>query len=37
MELDSIDEQKIGTFIFTYINKGPEMIPPQIRQGGGTM
>lgn len=37
MELDSIDEQKIGTFIFTYINKGPEVIPPQIRRGGGTM
>lgn len=37
MELTTFDEQKIGTFIYRYINKGPEQIPAQIRQGGGTM
>ncbi|WP_141502910.1 DUF3105 domain-containing protein [Paenibacillus luteus] len=37
MELDQYDEQKVATFIYTYINKGPEKIPAQIRRGGGTM
>lgn len=37
LELSTFDDQKIGTFIYNYINKGPEMIPAQIRQGGGTM
>lgn len=37
MELSSYDEQKIGTFIYDYINEGPEKIPVQIRGGGGTM
>jgi hypothetical protein len=37
LELPTFDEQKIGTFIYQYINKGPEDIPPQIRGNGGTM
>lgn len=37
MELTSFDEQQIGTFIYQYINKGPEVIPPEVRQNGGTM
>lgn len=37
MELTTYDEQKIGTFIYDYINKGPEEIPASIRRGGGTM
>jgi hypothetical protein len=37
MELTTFDEQKIGTFIYNYINKGPEQIPASIRRGGGTM
>jgi hypothetical protein len=37
MELASFDEAKIGTFIYKYINKGPEEIPVEIRQNGGTM
>jgi hypothetical protein len=37
MELPAYDESKIGTFIYTYINKGPETIPPDIRKNGGTM
>ncbi|MBJ6360295.1 DUF3105 domain-containing protein [Paenibacillus sp. GCM10012307] len=37
MELKDRDQQKIGTFIYKYMNKGPETIPPQVRKGGGTM
>lgn len=37
MELDQYDEAQIGTFIYDYINKGPEQIPASIRRGGGTM
>ncbi|WP_138751422.1 DUF3105 domain-containing protein [Paenibacillus sinopodophylli] len=37
MELPTFDEAKIATFIYTYINEGPEKIPAQIRRGGGTM
>jgi hypothetical protein len=37
MELPAYDESKAGTFIYQYINQGPEKIPPEVRQGGGTM
>jgi hypothetical protein len=37
MELTSFNEEQIGTFIYKYINKGPEVIPPEVRQNGGTM
>jgi hypothetical protein len=37
MELSVYDDQQIGTFIYDYINEGPEKIPTQIRAGGGTM
>lgn len=37
MELTVFDEQKVGTFIYDHINKGPEQIPASIRRGGGTM
>ncbi|MGO4544079.1 DUF3105 domain-containing protein [Paenibacillus sp. 2TAB23] len=37
MELTAFDEAKVATFIYTYINEGPEKIPAQIRRGGGTM
>ncbi|CAG7643884.1 hypothetical protein PAECIP111802_03102 [Paenibacillus allorhizosphaerae] len=37
MELPAYDEAKVGTFIYKFINRGPEVIPPEIRQGGGTM
>lgn len=37
MELAEYDETKIATFIYEYINEGPEKIPAQIRRGGGTM
>ncbi|OMF21472.1 hypothetical protein BK133_28320 [Paenibacillus sp. FSL H8-0548] len=37
MALDEYDEEKVATFIYTYINEGPEKIPAQFRRGGGTM
>lgn len=37
LELPTFDEQKMGAFIYKFINKGPEDIPAQIRLGGGTM
>ncbi|NHN31433.1 DUF3105 domain-containing protein [Paenibacillus agricola] len=37
LELPTFDEQKMGTFIYQFINKGPEDIPAEIRRGGGTM
>lgn len=37
MELPAFDEQAIGRFIYDFINKGPEQIPPSVRKGGGTM
>jgi hypothetical protein len=37
MVLQDRSEKQIGTFIYRYINQGPETIPPNIRQGGGTM
>ncbi|WP_255570486.1 hypothetical protein [Cohnella sp. CFH 77786] len=37
MELAAIDERQIGTFIYRFINQGPEVIPPAIRRNGGTM
>lgn len=37
MELAEYDEAKVGTFITRFINKGPEVIPPEVRLGGGTM
>jgi hypothetical protein len=37
MELDKFDLRKAGTFIYEYINQGPEKIPASIRRGGGTM
>jgi hypothetical protein len=37
MEITKYDEKLAGTFIYQYINKGPETIPPNIRLGGGTM
>ncbi|MGG1517803.1 DUF3105 domain-containing protein [Paenibacillus oryzisoli] len=37
MALTKYDEASVGTFIYTYINKGPEQIPPNVRLGGGTM
>lgn len=37
MALDRYDERKVGTFIYEYINQGPEKIPAHIRRGGGTM
>ncbi|QJD83084.1 DUF3105 domain-containing protein [Cohnella herbarum] len=37
MELTAYDERKAGTFIYEYINKGPEQIPARVRRGGGTM
>lgn len=37
MELSVYDEEKIATFIYKYINEGPEKIPAAIRRGGGTM
>jgi hypothetical protein len=37
LALTTYDEAKLGTFIYQYINKGPEKIPPEIRRGGGTM
>ncbi|WP_053375925.1 DUF3105 domain-containing protein [Paenibacillus sp. FJAT-27812] len=37
MGLSDYDDQKIATFIYKYINEGPEKIPASIRRGGGTM
>ncbi|MEK8132486.1 DUF3105 domain-containing protein [Paenibacillus filicis] len=37
MELTKYDEQKAGTFIYQFINQGPEQIPASVRRGGGTM
>jgi hypothetical protein len=37
LELPKYDEQKAGTFIYRFINEGPEQIPASIRRGGGTM
>jgi hypothetical protein len=37
MVLPIFDQAKVGTFIYNHIHKGPEEIPPEIRQGGGTM
>ncbi|TXK81481.1 DUF3105 domain-containing protein [Paenibacillus sp. N3.4] len=37
MQLAKFDEKSVGTFIYQNINKGPEQIPPEVRQGGGTM
>ncbi|MCD9025359.1 DUF3105 domain-containing protein [Cohnella silvisoli] len=37
MALTVYDEKQAGTFIYQYINQGPEKIPPNIRLGGGTM
>ncbi|SFM18059.1 Protein of unknown function [Paenibacillus sp. 1_12] len=37
MELTTFDETMVGTFIYNYINKGPEEIPVEVRQNGGTM
>ncbi|TVY07823.1 DUF3105 domain-containing protein [Paenibacillus cremeus] len=37
MELKAYDEAKAGTFIYQFLNHGPEVIPPEVRQGGGTM
>jgi hypothetical protein len=37
MELTTYDEKQIGTFIYEYIDHGPEKIPSNIRRGGGTM
>ncbi|WNR44896.1 DUF3105 domain-containing protein [Paenibacillus roseipurpureus] len=37
MPLAKFDEASVGTFIYEYINKGPEQIPANVRLGGGTM
>ncbi|OCT15857.1 hypothetical protein A8709_09530 [Paenibacillus pectinilyticus] len=37
MQLDKFDQASVGTFIYQYINKGPEQIPANVRLGGGTM
>lgn len=37
MSLAKFDEASVGTFIYDYINKGPEQIPASVRLGGGTM
>lgn len=37
LQLSAFDEAQIGTFIYENINRGPEVIPPSIRRGGGTM
>jgi len=37
MQLTKYDDASVDTFIYQYINKGPEQIPPEIRRGGGTM
>ncbi|QMV39904.1 DUF3105 domain-containing protein [Cohnella cholangitidis] len=37
LELATYDEQQAGTFIYEYINEGPEKIPANVRRGGGTM
>ncbi|MFC5450833.1 DUF3105 domain-containing protein [Paenibacillus aestuarii] len=37
MQLTTYDDASVGTFIYQYINKGPEQIPPEVRRGGGTM
>lgn len=37
MPLAKFDEASVGTFIYDYINKGPEQIPANVRLGGGTM
>jgi hypothetical protein len=37
MELPAFDETKVGTFIYQFINTGPESIPPEVRLNGGTM
>lgn len=37
MEQAVFNEQEVGKFMYDWINKGPEQIPPSIRRGGGTM
>ncbi|MDQ0059219.1 hypothetical protein J2T14_001383 [Paenibacillus harenae] len=37
MELDGFNERAVAQFIYDNINRGPEQIPANIRQGGGTM
>ncbi|MFK7696116.1 DUF3105 domain-containing protein [Paenibacillus sp. HJGM_3] len=37
LQLKAFDEKQIGTFIYENINRGPEVIPPETRRGGGTM